>query len=89
MLDSNDQIVYLRRTTFLHDSFLTHKENWDIFVCPLGFISWMLSFLKKIQVWDYFKAGNEHEKEGMLFLGHKPNIEMCFLEGARVMGCMM
>lgn len=47
MLDSNDQIVYLGRTTFLHDSLLTHKENWDVFVCPLGFISWILSFKKK------------------------------------------
>ena len=89
MLGSDDRTVYLGRTTFLHDSLLTRKENWDVFVCLLGFISWMLSFLKKFKAQVYFKAGNEHEKEGMLFLGHKLNIEMCFLEGARVMGCMM
>lgn len=57
------------------------------------FAHWALfpgcSLLRKIQSMGLFKAGNEHEKEGVLFWGHKLNIEMCFLEGARVMGCMM
>jgi hypothetical protein len=45
-LGSSYHIVYLSRAIFLHHSLLTHKENWDVFVCPLSFISWMFSFFK-------------------------------------------